>query len=104
MIPTICKTIDFEHAVLNEAVGSQDQIAAVYGGLNVIQFHPDEEVTVLDLVNRIMAMCGTRVDIGYDAKPVGDPSRRLLDLSKAERILWKNVSAEKTKLPKNIFA
>jgi nucleoside-diphosphate-sugar epimerase len=47
----------------------------------------DEEITVLDLVKRIMAMCGTRVDIGYDAKPIGDPNRRLLDLSKAERVL-----------------
>ena len=53
----------------------------------ILNLGSDEEVTVLDLVNRIMAMCGTLVDIGYDAKPVGDPSRRLLDLSKAERIL-----------------
>lgn len=47
----------------------------------------DEEVTVLELVNRIMEICGARVDISYDAKPVGDPTRRLLDVSKAERVL-----------------
>ena len=43
--------IDFEHHVLKEAVGSQDQIAAAFGGLNVIRFRREGgfEVEPLDV-------------------------------------------------------
>jgi D-glycero-alpha-D-manno-heptose-7-phosphate kinase len=36
-----CKALELEQNVLKENVGSQDQIAAAYGGLNVIHFLPD---------------------------------------------------------------
>jgi len=36
-----CKALELEQNVLKENVGSQDQVAAAYGGLNVIQFQPD---------------------------------------------------------------
>ena len=36
--------------VLKRPIGKQDQYAAAYGGLNHIEFHPDESVRVLPLV------------------------------------------------------
>ena len=38
--------IDLEQSHLREVVGSQDQVAAAYGGLNVIQFNKDGSITV----------------------------------------------------------
>jgi D-glycero-alpha-D-manno-heptose-7-phosphate kinase len=42
---------------LGEPIGKQDQYAAAYGGINFIQFHPDESVTVqpLTLPKAVMA-------------------------------------------------
>jgi D-glycero-alpha-D-manno-heptose-7-phosphate kinase len=40
------KAIEFEQDVLNENVGSQDQMAASYGGLNVIRFGTDGTIRV----------------------------------------------------------
>ena len=38
--------IDLEQNRLRDAVGSQDQVAAAYGGLNVIRFNPDGTILV----------------------------------------------------------
>jgi len=38
--------IDFEQNVLKENVGSQDQTAAAYGGLNIIRFREDGKILV----------------------------------------------------------
>jgi D-glycero-alpha-D-manno-heptose-7-phosphate kinase len=45
------KAIDLERGWMKEAVGSQDQIATAYGGLNLIEFRPggDFNVTRLEL-------------------------------------------------------
>ena len=43
------EAIRLEQVVLKETVGSQDQIAAAYGGLNIIRFHPDGEFGVQPL-------------------------------------------------------
>ncbi len=43
------KAIELEQAVLKETVGSQDQVAASYGGLNVIRFARDGIFTVAPL-------------------------------------------------------
>jgi D-glycero-alpha-D-manno-heptose-7-phosphate kinase len=40
------KAIEFEQEVLNENVGSQDQMAASHGGLNVIRFETDGTIRV----------------------------------------------------------
>ena len=40
------KAIGLERDVLGECVGSQDQVAAAYGGLNVIRFSKDKGFTV----------------------------------------------------------
>jgi D-glycero-alpha-D-manno-heptose-7-phosphate kinase len=38
--------IHIEQNMINEIVGSQDQVNAAYGGLNKIQFRPDGEITI----------------------------------------------------------
>lgn len=40
------EAIHVEQEVLQEAVGSQDQVSAVYGGLNRINFHTDDSIEV----------------------------------------------------------
>lgn len=40
------KAIDLEQNVLKENVGSQDQMAVAYGGLNVIRFHRNGQILV----------------------------------------------------------
>ncbi len=40
------KAIELEQVVLKEHVGSQDQVAAAYGGLNMIRFEPDGSIHV----------------------------------------------------------
>ena len=40
------ESIHVEQEILKEAVGSQDQVHAAYGGLNHILFHPNGEISV----------------------------------------------------------
>ncbi len=40
------ESLHLEQNVLKEAVGSQDQVSAAYGGLNRIDFHPNGEISV----------------------------------------------------------
>lgn len=40
-----------EQDYLKETVGSQDQVAAAYGGFNFIRFHPDDSFTVEPVLN-----------------------------------------------------
>jgi D-glycero-alpha-D-manno-heptose-7-phosphate kinase len=50
------ESIHVEQNVLREAVGSQDQVSAAYGGLNRIDFHTNGEITVTP-----MTISGDRV-------------------------------------------
>src|SRR5207248_130342 len=43
--------IHVEQHMLQEAVGSQDQVSAAYGGFNRINFHPDDTIEV----NRVLS-------------------------------------------------
>ncbi|MDC0059711.1 hypothetical protein OAJ18_01680 [Pelagibacteraceae bacterium] len=43
------KSINFEQKILRETVGSQDQIAAVYGGFNKIKFYPNGNFKVFPI-------------------------------------------------------
>ncbi len=40
------KAIELEQEILNETVGSQDQVAAAYGGFNVIRFSKDSQFQI----------------------------------------------------------
>jgi len=42
----VTESIYLEQEVLNEAVGSQDQVQAAHGGLNHVTFHPSGEISV----------------------------------------------------------
>ena len=41
---------EIEIDVLKDPIGKQDQYAAAYGGLNLIEFHPDETVQVTPII------------------------------------------------------
>ena len=43
------EAIDIEQNKIGESVGSQDQVAASFGGLNLIEFEKDERITVSPL-------------------------------------------------------
>jgi D-glycero-alpha-D-manno-heptose-7-phosphate kinase len=43
------ESIHLEQEILKEAVGSQDQVHAAYGGLNHVLFHPNGEISVRPL-------------------------------------------------------
>lgn len=45
------KSLDFEQKTLKECVGSQDQIAASYGGFNYIKFKQDKSFSVSQVEN-----------------------------------------------------
>ena len=40
------ESMHLEQDILKEAVGSQDQVSAAYGGLNHVLFHPNGEISV----------------------------------------------------------
>lgn len=61
------KAIELEQQVLKENVGSQDQIAATYGGLNIIQF---------------------KVDGSFEVEPVAITRERVAELEKNLCILY----------------
>lgn len=54
---------------------------------SVLNIGSTEEITILELVERIFKLCGTRVEISFDGLPPGDPQRRLLDISMAAKML-----------------
>jgi D-glycero-alpha-D-manno-heptose-7-phosphate kinase len=45
------ESISIEQDLIKETVGSQDQTNAAYGGLNIIQFKQDGEITVDPIIN-----------------------------------------------------
>lgn len=44
------KSIHFEQSILNETVGSQDQVAASFGGFNIISFKKNGSISVEKLI------------------------------------------------------
>ena len=44
------EAIHVEQNIIGEAVGSQDQVAATYGGINKITFHPNNNFTVEPII------------------------------------------------------
>jgi D-glycero-alpha-D-manno-heptose-7-phosphate kinase len=58
---------ELEIEYLKEPIGKQDQYAAAYGGLNFIEFHPNESVTVQPLVlpPQVMSELESRLMLFY---------------------------------------
>jgi nucleoside-diphosphate-sugar epimerase len=54
---------------------------------SVLNIGSSEEITILQLTERIFKLCKNRVNVSYDKLPPGDPERRLLDISAAEKVL-----------------
>lgn len=50
------EAIDFEQNVIGEAVGSQDQVAAAFGGLNVIRFGVSGDIQTIPLAVSLKRM------------------------------------------------
>lgn len=53
------KAIELEQVSLKESVGSQDQVAAAYGGFNVIRFEPSGDISVdnIDIkISRLLSL------------------------------------------------
>ena len=46
------EAVKIEREILQEPGGKQDQYAAAYGGINLIEFHPDETVSVKPLITK----------------------------------------------------
>ena len=57
------KSVEFEQKVLKEIVGSQDQVAAAYGGFNSIKFHKDGSYNVkkINIKNNIKKRLNKRL-------------------------------------------
>ena len=51
---------DIEINVCGEPIGKQDQYAAACGGLNLIEFHPDETVAVMPIIAKPETVKGLR--------------------------------------------
>jgi D-glycero-alpha-D-manno-heptose-7-phosphate kinase len=61
------KAIDLEQNVLKESVGSQDQVASAYGGLNIIRFETDGTIAVepLDVLDAHLKDLEARLVLVY---------------------------------------
>ena len=77
------KAIEFEHDILNETVGSQDQVATTYGGFNVIHFMQTGEFRV---------------------EPVTVPKKRILELESRLLLFYTGTSRFATEVTKKIVA
>jgi nucleoside-diphosphate-sugar epimerase len=53
----------------------------------VVNLGNDEEVTILELANKIISLTNSKSKIKFEALPKDDPKRRCPDLSKARKIL-----------------
>jgi nucleoside-diphosphate-sugar epimerase len=54
---------------------------------SILNIGSTKEITILKLVKKIFSLCGNSIKITYDSLPPGDPKRRLLDISRAEKTL-----------------
>jgi D-glycero-alpha-D-manno-heptose-7-phosphate kinase len=73
--------IHVEQHLLQEAVGSQDQVSAAYGGFNRINFHPDDTIEV----NRVLTAPTRLAELGqYLALYFTGFSRTASDIAKEQ--------------------
>jgi D-glycero-alpha-D-manno-heptose-7-phosphate kinase len=89
-------TIDFEQKILNENVGSQDQIACSIGGVNFIQFGPglNWEYEPINLPKKFMSLIEQRIVLLYTgiSRISSDVTKGLLEnLSSKEHLMKRNI-------------
>jgi D-glycero-alpha-D-manno-heptose-7-phosphate kinase len=77
------EAIRLEQEVLKETVGSQDQVAAAYGGLNRIQFQPDGDIRV---------------------EPVAIPAPRIEELESHLMLFYSGTSRLASEVAKSVVA
>jgi D-glycero-alpha-D-manno-heptose-7-phosphate kinase len=88
--------IDFEQKILNENVGSQDQIACSIGGVNFIQFGPglNWEYEPINLPKKFMSLIEQRIVLLYTgiSRISSDVTKGLLEnLSSKEHLMKRNI-------------
>lgn len=74
------ESIHLEQDILEETVGSQDQVLASYGGFNHITFHSDGEITV---------------------KPITVPSKRIKNLENRLMLFYTGIPRTASKIAKS---
>lgn len=79
----VLKAIELEQTVLKEHVGSQDQVAATYGGLNVIHFSKTGEIRV---------------------EPVAVPAQRVLELQSSLLLVYMGTNRLASQIASDIIA
>lgn len=77
------KAIELEQSMLKEHVGSQDQVATTYGGLNVINFLKTGEISVA---------------------PVEIPARRMLELQSSLLLVYMGTNRLASQIAEDIIA
>ena len=67
------KAIQLEQDILNEKVGSQDQVAAAFGGLNKILFNTDGSIKVekIGISNEIISTLNKNIALYYTGTRIG---------------------------------
>lgn len=101
------KSIHFEQNVLRETVGSQDQVAASYGGFNIINFKKNGSFTVenlikddvqLEILSENLLLVYT--DLSRTANWIANSYINKLNTSKKDSL---DIIVKQVKLAKNLF-
>jgi len=74
------KAIELEQKILNETVGSQDQIAASYGGFNKIKFNTNGKI-VVDKINldlKTQKLLNSNISVYYMGTRIGRNSSEIV--------------------------
>ena len=74
------KAIELEQKILNESVGSQDQMAASYGGFNKIIFNTNGNIIVnkIDINDEIKNFLNSNISIYYSGTRIGRNSSEVV--------------------------
>jgi len=101
------KSIHFEQTILRETVGSQDQVAASYGGFNIINFKKNGSFTVeslikddaqLEILSENLLLVYT--DLSRTANWIANSYVNKLNTSKKDSL---DIIVKQAKLAKNLF-
>lgn len=109
------KAIDFEQNVLKETVGSQDQMAVTYGGLNRFVFQPSGEIQrdpivlpeqrLEELQSRLLLffLGSSRMSSGHAAKIVANVDKKADQLRRMKAMVDEAVQILQSNVPIDAF-